>query len=151
MGAKLTAHENGILCLRKITFFFFLRAIRRLSLGSGRTPQESLIYCRQAVSAPFSGHPISLHVLLLELPGAQAWPRRREQPFMSRHIADFWQNSWSSRKFTLFLAPGRENEQDLAWVCFQLEKPFGGGGGRGGKCGWWGWQQDPREGSELLK
>lgn len=82
---------------------------------------------------PFSGYPISLHVLLLELPGAQVWPHQREQPFVSRHIADFWQNSRSTRKFTLFLAPGREHEQDLAWICFQLEKPFGGlrGGGRG--------------------
>lgn len=76
-----------------------------MTLGTVKTFQESLIHCRQAVFAPFLGHPISFHVLLLELPGAQAWPHKREQPFVSRHIADFWQNSWSSRKFTLFLAP----------------------------------------------
>lgn len=126
--------------------YLFLKGDKLTDLGTGRTPQESLVYCTQAVFAPFSGHLISLHVLLLELPGVQAWSHKREQPFVSRHIADFWQNSWSSRKFTLFLAPGRENEQDLAWVCFQLEKPFGGGGELGV-----GWQQDPCEGSELLK
>lgn len=29
------------------------------------------------------------------------------EPVVSRHIADFWQNSPSSRKFTHFLAPGQ--------------------------------------------
>lgn len=128
LGTQLTAHNWNT---ESENDYIFFRAIRWLSGLRQDTPAE-LGYCRQAVLAPFPGHSISLHVLLLELPGAQAWPHKREQPFVSRHIADFWQNSRSSRKFTLFLAPGREYEQDLAWVCFQLEKPFSGGMS-------WGW------------
>lgn len=96
---------------------------------------------------------LSVHVLLPELPGAlKPGLTEREQPFMSRHITDFWQNRPSSRKFTLFLAAGREYEA-LASLHFQLEKPFGlmernvcvGCVCVGGE------QQDPLEGSELLK
>lgn len=132
LGTKL-AHEwnteSG-----KITFFL-LKGNKVTDSGCRLdTPGEPHIL-QTGCFRPFFWPPdlsLSLRVLLSELPGAQARPHKREQPFVSRHTADFWQRSRSSRKFTLFLAPGREYEQDLAWVCFQLEKPFGGVGLRGG-------------------
>lgn len=96
--------------------------------GSGcrRDPQGSLAHCRQA-ALPFLWLPDLAPCAAFRTSWC-AGLASQKGTFVSRHIADFWQNSQSSRKFTLFLAPGREHEQDLAWVCFQLEKPFGGWG-----------------------
>lgn len=52
--------------------------------------------------SPFFFFSLSLLNFLVGQAGAD-----KGEPVVSRHIADFWQNSPGSRKFTHFLAPGQ--------------------------------------------
>lgn len=100
-----------------VVCFFFLR-IKGLSYPSPLTPicgtiaavgtemkgitGESLCYRAGGVEKCVSVFFFSFSNFLVGQAGAD-----KGEPVVSRHIADFWQNSPSSRKFTHFLAPGQ--------------------------------------------
>lgn len=102
---------------KKLWWFFFLR-IKGLSYPSPLTPicgtiaavgtemkgitGESLCYRAGGVEKCVSVFFFSFSNFLVGQAGAD-----KGEPVVSRHIADFWQNSPSSRKFTHFLAPGQ--------------------------------------------